>query len=153
MPMQPGSRGASATRRSERVSCSRIVRIGRLSLERPQSARWPSVLQRCGRSRLYIAPLLPGQPRHARRLSLVEDAFRTLPERYLGAHPGFDATYHVRLGDVGHTWEVRCTEHTARVRRGGTKREPDVVIGSDAATWLRLRRGELSGIEAFSQRL
>jgi pimeloyl-ACP methyl ester carboxylesterase len=84
---------------------------------------------------------------------LVEDAFRTLPERYLGAHPGFDVTYHVRLGDVGRVWEVRCTEHGARVRRGCTKREPDVVIGTDATTWLRLRRGDLSGIEAFAQRL
>ena len=96
---------------------------------------------------------LPGLHPHARRLELVEDAFRTLPERYLGAHPGFDVTYHVRLGDVGRTWEVRCTEHTARVRRGATRREPDVVIGTDATTWLRLRRGDLSGIEAFSQRL
>jgi pimeloyl-ACP methyl ester carboxylesterase len=96
---------------------------------------------------------LPGLTPHARRLDLVEDAFRTLPERYLGAPAGFDVTYHVRLGDVGRTWEVRCTEHTARVRRGATRREPDVVIGSDATTWLRLRRGDLSGIEAFSQRL
>ena len=39
----------------------------------------------------------------------VQEAFRTLPTRYLGAEPGFDATYHVRLGDVGHTWEIRCT--------------------------------------------
>jgi pimeloyl-ACP methyl ester carboxylesterase len=98
-------------------------------------------------------PRLPGLHPHARRLELVEDAFRTLPERYLGAHPGFDVTYHVRLGDVGRTWEIRCTEHTARVRRGATRREPDVVIGTDATTWLRLRRGDLSGIEAFSQRL
>jgi pimeloyl-ACP methyl ester carboxylesterase len=96
---------------------------------------------------------LPGLNPHARRLELVEDAFRTLPERYLGAHPGFDVTYHVRLGDVGRTWEVRCGEHTARVPRGATRREPDVVIGTDATTWLRLRRGDLSGIEAFSQRL
>jgi pimeloyl-ACP methyl ester carboxylesterase len=87
------------------------------------------------------------------RLRLVEDAFRTLPERYLGGHAGFDVTYHVRLGDVGHTWEVRCTEHGARVRKGVSSRRPDVVIGTDADTWLRLRRGELSGIEAFSQRL
>ena len=98
-------------------------------------------------------PRLPGLHPHARRLELVEDAFRTLPDRYLGAHPGFDVTFHVRLGDVGRTWEVRCTEHTARVRRGATRREPDVVIGTDAMTWLRLRRGDLSGIEAFSQRL
>jgi pimeloyl-ACP methyl ester carboxylesterase len=96
---------------------------------------------------------LPGLHPHARRLELVEDAFRTLPDRYLGAHPGFDVTYHVRLGDVGRTWEVRCTEHAAHVRRGGTRSEPDVVIGSDATTWLRLRQGDLSGIEAFSQRL
>ena len=90
---------------------------------------------------------------HARRLSLIEDAFRTLPERYLGAPGGFDATYHVRLGDVGHTWEVRCTEHRARARKGSTRREPDVVIGTDAQTWLRLREGELSGVEAYWQRL
>ncbi|HEX2086388.1 MAG TPA: alpha/beta fold hydrolase [Solirubrobacteraceae bacterium] len=85
-------------------------------------------------------------------LSHVEDAFRTLPERYLGAAPGFDATYQIRLGDVGHTWEVRCTTHGARVRKGATRRDPDVVIGTDSATWLRLRAGDLSGIEAFSRR-
>ncbi|HEX8087177.1 MAG TPA: alpha/beta fold hydrolase [Solirubrobacteraceae bacterium] len=83
----------------------------------------------------------------------MEAAFRTLPERYLGATPGFDATYQIRLGDVGHTWEVRCTTHGARVRKGATKRAPDVVIGTDSATWLRVRAGELSGIEAFSRRL
>jgi pimeloyl-ACP methyl ester carboxylesterase len=87
------------------------------------------------------------------RLRLVEDAFRTLPERYLGGPGRSDVTYHVRLGDIGHTWEIRCTEHGARVRKGVTSRRPDVVIGTDADTWLRLRRGELSGIEAFSQRL
>ena len=85
-------------------------------------------------------------------LRLVEDAFRTLPERYLGAETGFDATYRVILGDVGRTWEVRCTEHGARVRRGGTRHTPDVVIHTDAETWLALRSGLLSGIDAFSQR-
>ena len=82
----------------------------------------------------------------------VQEAFRSLPERYLGAHRDFDATYHLRLGDIGHTWEVRCTTHGARVRAGVTGRRPDVVIGTDAQTWLALRRGDLSGIEAFSQR-
>jgi pimeloyl-ACP methyl ester carboxylesterase len=82
----------------------------------------------------------------------VQEAFRTLPSRYLGAEEGFDATYHVRLGDVGHTWEIRCTTFGARVRMGATRRRPDVVIGTDAATWLALRQGELSGVEAFSQR-
>src|SRR4051795_3570340 len=82
----------------------------------------------------------------------VAEAFRSLPSRYLGAEPGFDATYHVRLGDIGRSWEVRCTAIGARVRAGGSRREPDVVIGTDAATWCALREGELSGIEAFSQR-
>jgi pimeloyl-ACP methyl ester carboxylesterase len=82
----------------------------------------------------------------------VDRAFRSLPDRYLGAPKGFDATYHVVLGDVGRSWEVRATQHTARVRAGLTRRKPDVVIGTDAETWLRLRQGEINGIEAFSQR-
>jgi pimeloyl-ACP methyl ester carboxylesterase len=82
----------------------------------------------------------------------VDHAFRSLPERYLGAPQGFDATWQIRLGDIGQTWEVRCTHHAARVRKGVTGREPDVVIGTDSETWLALRQGELSGIEAFSQR-
>jgi pimeloyl-ACP methyl ester carboxylesterase len=86
------------------------------------------------------------------RLTAVDRAFRSLPERYLGAPDGFDATWHVVLGDVGRTWEVRCTTHGARVRCGGTRRTPDVVIGTDAETWMQLREGELSGLDAFSQR-
>ena len=80
----------------------------------------------------------------------VAEAFRSLPSRYLGAEPGFDATYHVRLGDIGRSWEVRCTAIGARVRAGASRREPDVVIGTDAETWLQLREGEISGVEAFS---
>ncbi len=90
---------------------------------------------------------------HATRLAAVEAGFRSLPERYLGAEPGFDATWRIVLGDVGHTWEVRCTTHGARARKGATGRRPDVVIGTDAGTWMALRRGELSGIEAFGRRL
>jgi pimeloyl-ACP methyl ester carboxylesterase len=85
-------------------------------------------------------------------LALVEEGFRTLPARYLGAPRGFDVTYHVRLGDIGHTFEVRCTEHAARVRKGISTRTPDVVIGTDSRTWLRLRAGELSAVEAFKER-
>jgi len=95
---------------------------------------------------------VPGGLSHARRLAIVCSAFESLPERYLGAPSGFDATYHVRLADLGHTWEVRATEHGARVRRGVSSREPDVTIGTDSVTWLRLRQGDLSGIEAFSAR-
>lgn len=94
-----------------------------------------------------ITPIRDGQP-----LQEVEEAFRTLPERYLGATDGFDATWHIVLGDVGHTWEVRCTTHGCRVRKGVTRRKPDVVIGTDAETWMELRRGETSGIVAFGDR-
>lgn len=87
------------------------------------------------------------------RLALVDQAFRSLPDRYLGADQGFDATYHVKLCDLGHTWEIRCTSHGARVRKGGTRRQPDVTISTDSLTWMRLRQGELSGVEAFQQRL
>jgi pimeloyl-ACP methyl ester carboxylesterase len=82
----------------------------------------------------------------------VDRAFRSLPDRYLGAPDGFDATWHIVLGDVGRSWEVRCTAHGARVRAGLTRRRPDVVVKTDAETWLALRQGELSGIEAFSRR-
>ncbi len=96
---------------------------------------------------------MPGTPSEsASRLAEVEEAFRTLPARYLGADRGFDATYHVRLGDIGHTFEVRCTETAAHVRKGTSRREPDVVIGTDALTWLRLRAGELAGLDAFRER-
>jgi pimeloyl-ACP methyl ester carboxylesterase len=86
-------------------------------------------------------------------MRLVDDAFRSLPERYLGADPGFDATYQITLGDLGHTWEIRCTSRAARVRKGGTRRAPDVTMSTDSDTWMRLRRGEFSGIEAFQRRL
>lgn len=95
---------------------------------------------------------MPGKPGRAERLAAVEAAFRSLPDRYLGADPDFDATYHVVLGDVGHVWEVRCN-HAAHVHRGATRRSPDVTIATDSGTWLALREGEFSGIEAFERRL
>ncbi len=89
---------------------------------------------------------------HDRRLAEVESAFRSLPDRFLGADAGFDTTYHIKLCDLGHLWEVRCTAQAARVRKGGTRRTPDVCISTDAATWMGLRRGEFSGIDAFMSR-
>jgi pimeloyl-ACP methyl ester carboxylesterase len=87
----------------------------------------------------------------AQRVRRTEEAFRSLPSRYLGADPGFDATFQIRLGDVGRTWEVRAQGEHCHVRTSAT-REPDVVIGSDAVTWVGLREGRLSGLDAFAQR-
>jgi pimeloyl-ACP methyl ester carboxylesterase len=88
---------------------------------------------------------------HAQRVRRVEEAFRTLPSRYLGAGQDFDATFQVRLGDVGRTWQVRACGQRCEVRPSAS-REPDVVIGTDAATWIALREGRLSGLDAFAQR-
>ena len=96
---------------------------------------------------------MAGGPDQIQRLTVVDEAFRSLPERYLGANPGFDATYQITLCDLGRTWEVRCTSRAARVRKGGTRRRPDVTLQTDSNTWMRLRRGEFSGVEAFQRRL
>jgi pimeloyl-ACP methyl ester carboxylesterase len=98
-------------------------------------------------------PAVAGRPEHEQRLRVVDEAFRSLPDRYLGADPGFDATYQITLCDLGHTWEVRCTSRAARVRKGGTRRRPNVTLTTDSDTWTRLRRGEFSGVEAFQRRL
>jgi pimeloyl-ACP methyl ester carboxylesterase len=97
-------------------------------------------------------PPVPGQLPNASRLAVVDQAFRSLPERYLGAEPGFDATYHVRLCDLGRIWEIRCTQDAARVCRGATRRAPNVTISTDSETWMQLREGEFSGLEAFQRR-
>jgi pimeloyl-ACP methyl ester carboxylesterase/putative sterol carrier protein len=81
----------------------------------------------------------------------AEQAFATLPERYLGAEPDFDATFQIRLGDVGRTWQVRAVGARCEVRPTPS-RDPDVVIGTDSAAWLALREGRLSGLDAFAQR-
>ncbi len=81
----------------------------------------------------------------------VLEAFADLPGRYLGGGDDFDATFEIRLGDVGRTWQVRLRGPHCAVRPS-TTREPDVVIGTDASTWLALREGRLSGLDAFSQR-
>ena len=85
------------------------------------------------------------------RLEKVIAAFTSLPERFLGADENFDATFQVRLGDVGRTWQIRVRPDRCRVRPSPT-REPDVVIGTDSGTWLALRSGRLSGLDAFARR-
>jgi len=85
------------------------------------------------------------------RSKRAREAFASLPERYRGADASFDATFQIRLGDVGRTWEVRTRGDRCEVHLSPA-REPDVVIRTDAATWLALREGRMSGLDAFSQR-
>jgi pimeloyl-ACP methyl ester carboxylesterase len=85
------------------------------------------------------------------RLNEVEKAFASLHERYLGADPGFHASYRIELDDLGLSWAVELDEKRCEVTVS-PKSDPDVVIGTDAATWLELREGELSGLDAFRSR-
>jgi pimeloyl-ACP methyl ester carboxylesterase len=80
----------------------------------------------------------------------VDDAFGSLPERYLGGF-GREATVEIRLADLGRTWQVELRDRRCRVRTSA-RGEPDVVVGTDAATWLELRDGCLSGLQAFRER-
>src|SRR6476620_5940512 len=134
---------SSGTRVPLFVSWSAICGISPPTLRVTRAENAGSGVRRSGRR--GSVPSVPGSP-HAGRLLTLRQVFRTLPDRYLGAAPGFDATYHVRLGDVGHTWEIRLTEDRAHVRTGITRRRPDVTIGTDSETWLRLREGGLSGV-------
>ena len=86
------------------------------------------------------------------QLATIEAAFRSLPERYLGADPGFDRTFQIRLRDLGRTWEVHATQGACRVRNGLTRHEPDVTITTDSHTWQELREGQLLGVQAYRER-
>ncbi len=81
----------------------------------------------------------------------MEGAFASLPERYLGADPGFEATYRIELEDLGMSWGVELEGDACRVLT-----TPDgkagVVIGTDSSTWMELREGTLSGLDAFRSR-
>lgn len=85
------------------------------------------------------------------RLRRVEEAFASMPDRYLGAEEEYHAIVQVRLEDVGRSWEVELTPERCRVGNSPARR-PNVVIGTDSATWLALREGRLSGLDAFSAR-
>jgi pimeloyl-ACP methyl ester carboxylesterase len=86
-----------------------------------------------------------------RQAARVAEAFASLPDRYRGAAGGFRATYEIRLGDIGRLWEVRLSSGRCVVRTTASG-DPDVVIGTDARTWLALREGWLSGLDAFAAR-
>jgi pimeloyl-ACP methyl ester carboxylesterase len=94
---------------------------------------------------------MPGSSMQAHRLRRVEEAFASLPSRYLGAEEHYHATVQVRLADLGRTWEVELWPQDCKVRTSPSRR-PDVVVGTDASTWLALREGRLSGLDAFSRR-
>lgn len=104
-----------------------------------------------GRSDSYAADALESESLEDHVHGRVEEAFASLPERYLGAEPGFSASYRIELEDLGMSWGVELDESGARVL-SSPGANADVVIGTDAATWLALREGRLSGLDAFRTR-
>src|SRR5262245_13752552 len=103
------------------------------------------------RSGQYSAAAVSQSPLETQRLRAVEDAFASLPERYRGADPGFEASYRIELDDLGLSWAVELDTDSCEVGVSPA-RAPDVVIGTDATTWLELRQGKLSGLDAFRSR-
>jgi pimeloyl-ACP methyl ester carboxylesterase len=103
------------------------------------------------RSGRYAGEALAQVSSERQRLHEVEEAFSSLHERYLGADPGFRASYRIELDDLGLSWAVELDEMSCNVTVS-PKSDPDVVIGTDATTWLELREGQLSGLDAFRSR-
>jgi pimeloyl-ACP methyl ester carboxylesterase len=103
------------------------------------------------RSGRYAGEALSEVSSEGQRLHEVEEAFSSLHQRYLGADPDFHASYRIELDDLGLSWAVELDEKRCRVTVS-PERDPDTVIGTDAATWLELREGQLSGLDAFRSR-
>ena len=103
------------------------------------------------RSGRYSGGALTEVASEGQLLREVDEAFASLHERYLGADPGFHASYRIDLDDLGLSWAVELDERRCTVTVS-PERDPDTVIGTDAATWLELREGRLSGLDAFRSR-
>ena len=86
-----------------------------------------------------------------RQLRELREGFATLPERYLGAEAGFEATYRIDVTDSNDAWGVKVDHQSCEIVRD-PKEEADVEIRTDTRTWLKLREGDLSGLDAFRQR-
>src|SRR5204863_570473 len=63
----------------------------------------------------------------------------------------FDASFEIRLGDMGRVRGVRLSGERCQVLASAPP-DPNVVIGTDASTWLAMREGRISGLDAFSAR-
>jgi pimeloyl-ACP methyl ester carboxylesterase len=78
----------------------------------------------------------------------ILDSIDRLPERFRGTDGRPMARFRITAGDAHR--DVVITNGSCRVEEpAGT---PDVEIVTDAATWLEMSAGSLSGIEAFDKR-
>src|SRR3954470_2130370 len=156
MPTSPRSPACRSRRSPLRVSWMRIgLTAGLYCRAQSRIFRVESVM-RMGvsgnnRSGRYPDGALTEVTSEGQRVQEVEAAFASLRERYLGADHPFRASYRFELDDLGVSWAVELDETSCTVTVS-PEREPDAVIGTDAATWLELREGQLSGLDAFRSR-
>jgi pimeloyl-ACP methyl ester carboxylesterase len=85
------------------------------------------------------------------RVQRVEEAFSSLPQRYLRSETQLQATYEIRFDDLDRAWQVEVSGDSCEVA-DSPDGKPDTVIHTDAATWLALRDGRLSGLDAFAEK-
>ncbi|MFN2612731.1 MAG: alpha/beta fold hydrolase [Solirubrobacterales bacterium] len=88
------------------------------------------------------------------RLRKLEESFASLPARYVGSETPLRATAEVELVDLARSWRVDLRQSECQVREldTGNRLRADVVISTDSGTWLALRAGKLTGLEAFGER-
>jgi pimeloyl-ACP methyl ester carboxylesterase len=96
-------------------------------------------------------PIALTQSPEEQRLRRAEGAFASLPDRYLGADRDFSASYRIELEDLGMGWGVELNGDSCEVLSSPSK-HAQTVIGTDSETWLQLREGSLSGLDAFRSR-
>src|ERR1044072_7874734 len=84
----------------------------------------------------------------------IEESFGPPPERFIPSDEPLDAAVEIELSDSGRVWRVELTHEACAVAEldGGDRARPDVAIKTDSETWLNLRSGKLTGLEAFEAR-
>ena len=123
----PGRAGASGTTWPVRVSCRRIVAHGRDL--RPRASGRSRRIGRDACSRCACRATCVGRELATPSASRLDEAFRTLPDALPRApSPASTPPTTSAWATSGHTWEVRCTTHGARVAQGRhAPAQPDVV--------------------------
>ena len=82
----------------------------------------------------------------------VEDAFASLPERYLGADPGFEASYRIELEDLGTSWAVELDPEQLQGRGLARAAPPTSSSAPTRPPGSRSARASSPGLDAFRSR-
>src|SRR5262245_45070603 len=119
MPTLPGSRGSSWRAFPPSVSWMVTLRTRALSRRGSRRDGLPTSRSRRGTGRRLgrypAVAVAEGVALEDHRSRRIEDAFAGLPDRYLGADPGFSATYRVELEDVRRSWIVELSAERCEV--------------------------------------